>query len=525
MADNIKAPVRSVGVKIIKAAEELKPVVDLITKSDKPEQLSEVVRVNASQWIQHSIDQHGLKELVQHSTVLPQCIRAYKNNICGFGIGIKYSDDYEDETPEMKVEYDLAERIIKLLNIDMQIKEVFENLVEARETYGISYLEVIRNLKGEVAQIEHIIDTPTIEMTYPLEPFVDSVYFYKGEKISRKRKFRKYRQTVGGQSVYFKEFGDPRIMNKSNGEYEDDVELDNRANEILDFQIGTDYYGEVRWLGQVLTVDGTRRAEVLNNNYFRKGRHTPLMIVVKGGTLSDESFTKLQTYMNSVQGENGQHGFLVLETENTDNKTDFTDSKQPEIEIKDLAAILQRDELFQDYLTNGRRKIQSSFLLPDLYVGYTTDFNRATAQTAMEVTEKQVFQPERISLAWAINNKLLNEFCFKFVEAYFEEPDITNADDIFKILTVAERAGGIPPNTAKELAFKTLGKEAEDYPGEWGNTPLQYFKSLPSQPVTPDLMNQVNQQIQKAAHNKDDEVLVVMKEVRKLLLNKAEGGI
>ena len=84
----------------------------------------------------------------------------------------------------------------------------------------------------------------------------------------------------------------------------------------------------------------------------------------------------------------------------------FDVEKQPEVEIKDLANILQKDELFQEYQENSRKKVQSTFLLPDLYVGYTTDFNRATAQTAVEVTEKQVFQPERNSLAWIINNKL-----------------------------------------------------------------------------------------------------------------------
>ena len=532
MEDNNKAPVRQVGVKVIKAAEPMTPTLDLITKSDTPEQLSEVTKVNAGEWIQHAIDQRGLKELVQHSTVLPQCIRAYKNNICGFGIGVKYSDDYEEETEEMIAEFNEALRIINLLNIDSQTKEVFENLIEARETYGIAYLEVIRDFAGEVVQIEHIIDTPTVEMTYPLEPFVESSYFYKGEQITRKRKFRKYRQTIGGQTVYFKEFGDPRIMDKRTGKYTNDegdeedesLGIDDRANEILDFQIGTEYYGEVRWIGQVLTVDGTRRAEVLNNNYFRKGRHTPLMIVVKGGTLSDESFTKLQAYMNEIQGESGQHGFMVLETENTETRTDFADAKQPEIEIKDLAAILQKDELFQEYLNNGRKKVQSSFLLPDLYVGYTTDFNRATAQSAMEVTEKQVFQPERISLAWIINNKLLNGYAFKYVEAFFEAPDITNPDDIFKILTVAERAGGLPPNTAKELAFKTLGKDAEDYPEEWGNLPLQYIRSLTSQPITEDIYKQLDKQINKAASNKEDELVVIMKEVRKLLIAKAEEG-
>ena len=110
--------------------------------------------------------------------------------------------------------------------------------------------------------------------------------------------------------------------------------------------------------------------------------------------------------------------------------------------MKDLASILQKDELFQDYLENNRKRVQSAFQLPDLYVGYTTDFNRATAQTAQEVTEEQVFQPERKSLAWAINNRPLNCYRFKYVEVYFMEPDISNPDDLYRMLTAANNAGG-----------------------------------------------------------------------------------
>ena len=79
-------PVRQVGVKIVKAdnfgetptvfVESQKP----IEKSDKSEQLSMVNAVNASEWITHPIDMRGLKELVDNSTILPQCIRAYKSN-------------------------------------------------------------------------------------------------------------------------------------------------------------------------------------------------------------------------------------------------------------------------------------------------------------------------------------------------------------------------------------------------------------------------------------------------------------
>ena len=278
-------------------------------------------------------------------------------------------------------------------------------------------------------------------------------------------------------------------------------------------------------MGQVLGVDGSRKAESLNNNYFENGRHTPLMIMIKGGTLTNESFDKLQQYMNDIKGAAGQHAFIILETESTDGRIDFDQSEKPEIEIKDLANILQKDELFQDYLDNNRRKVQSSFQLPDLYVGYTTDFNRATAQMAMEVTEEQVFQPERKSLAWAINNRLLNSYQFKYVEAYFLEPDITNMDDLYKILTVCNNAGGLTPNKAKQIIFEAYGEIAEDYPEEWGNVPLAYSKSQTNEMGFDlnQLTMSLQKQIEKAAGKHDDTVVAVMKEVKNLLLKMDKG--
>ena len=183
----------------------------------------------------------------------------------------------------------------------------------------------------EVTQIEFIRETPTIRKTQPLSPYIETPYYHHGKETPRRKKYRKYRQQIGADIVYFKEFGDPRIMDNRNGEYVKDgegLERQYQANEIMEFTIGTEPYGEVRWIGQILGVDGSRAAENLNNNYFRNGRHTPLMIIVKGGTLTDESFTKMQEYMNNIKGERGgQHSFLVLEAENVDGRSDFEDEK------------------------------------------------------------------------------------------------------------------------------------------------------------------------------------------------------
>ena len=513
-------------VRVIKAQQSL------IEKADTPVQVTEQEAYNAGDWITPRHDMRGLAKLVENSTILPQCIRAYKNNIAGFGIGVRYIEDVE-ETPEMAEEFQRAEEIIELLNIEQDTKEVFEDIIEARETYGISYLEVIRNIAGEVVQIEFVKETESVWKSRPLEPYIATTYWHHGQEVERKKRYCKYKQEIGGKVVYFKEFGDPRVMDMRDGKYLEDgetLELQYQANELLEFAIGTEPYGTVRWIGQVLGVDGSRRAEGLNNNYFINGRHTPLMIMVKGGTLTDESFEKLQQYMNDIKGEAGQHAFIVLETEATEARADFDQQEKPEIEVKDLASILQKDELFQEYMDNNRRKVQSAFQLPDLYVGYTTDFNRATAQTAQEVTEEQVFQPERKSLAWAINNRLLNGYHFQYVEAYFLEPDISNPDDLQKLLTVANSAGGLTPNMAKRIVYEALGEDAEDYPenpeeAAWGDIPLSY-KNQQASGATFDLGGitmSLQRQIQKAATQHDDAVVAVMKEIKALLLKMDKG--
>ena len=325
MSEN-KKQLPSVGVRIIKAFD--RP----IEKAEQPTQLDTQQARNAGEFAMPLYPLEGLRELVKNSHILPQCIAAYKNNIAGFGLGLRYVTDDGDETAEMKAEWDAAQEIVDLLNIDMDTKQVFENVIEAREIYGIAYLEILRNPAGEVNQIAFIRDTPSMRKTYPLDPPVMAENNYKGKKmIQRPRRFCKYRQEVGGKTVYFKEFGDPRMMDNRSGQYvstdtENEGEplpVEYQANEILDFAIGTELYGEVRWIGQILGIDGTRAAESLNNNYFRNGRHTPLLICIKGGTLNEKSYATLQGYMNDIKGEAGQHAFLLLETENADNRADF----------------------------------------------------------------------------------------------------------------------------------------------------------------------------------------------------------
>ena len=190
-----------VNVRIIGAPE------DKIAKAENGSAIDTSQTAGGTGWVQPAVEMDGLKTLVKNSSILPQCIRAYKNNIAGFGIGIRYIED-EEETSDMAAEFVRAEELLEMLTLEQDTKELFEQVVDSRETYGVAYLEVIRNGAGEVVQVDFIRDVPSIRKTVPLEPFVEAKAYYKGKETSRKKKFRKYKQERGGKVVYFKEFGE-----------------------------------------------------------------------------------------------------------------------------------------------------------------------------------------------------------------------------------------------------------------------------------------------------------------------------
>lgn len=438
--------------------------------------------INSSEWLlpRYSID--GLKAMAQHSTIIPQCAVAYGANIAGFGMHLAYIEDTE-ETDEMIAEWDAAQSVIDLLNPDGIISDVFVEAVRERETCGIAYIEVIRNVGGEVVEISNVLDTASIKVSKKDDYATEYTRRYRGNEFTREKRFRHYVQEINGKKVYYKEFGDPRHMDRRTGEYVSDRALpiaDEAANELLVLKIGKEHYGTVRWEGQILSVDGSRAAESLNCNYFHNGRHTPLMILVNNGHLTEDGKKEVASYLSSVKGEKSQFGFLLLETEPEQGKLAFSDAPEPKVEIKDLSPMLQKDALFGEYLESNRRKVQSAFRLPDVYVAYTTDYNRATVYAAMNLTEEQVFRAERESLEWVINNQLLSCYGWKHVKVVINEPDLQDQDALTAKLNAYMAGGGLPINVCKEKAFEMLGIDsAEPYEEDWGNYPLEIIKLNP----------------------------------------------
>lgn len=458
-----------------------------------------------------------LLEMKEMSTILPQCIEAYKQNIVGFGYQLKYKNDEtkDKETSEMVAEWNRVDDALKYMHMEKSFINILKEGIDDREACGNGYIEVIRNGKREIVELEKIEDASSIRTTKKGSA-VDVTYYRDGQTFKRKKQFRRYVQIVNGSKVvWFKEFGDPRIMDLRTGVFNDQTPVDYQANELLHLKIGNGAYGIPRWISALMDMYGSRNASELNYRYFKQGRHLPAAILIKNGRLTEGSEAALTEYASSVEGQENAHKFLLLEAEALETEPSLgfeKDKVSVDIEIKPLAEMLQRDGLFVNYDDTNRKKVQSHFRLPDLYVGYSKDFNRATADTAMLITEQQIFIPERKSLSFLINNLLLADYELKYVTVELRNPDISNPQDVASILGAVNGIGAVAINDTRELLGNVLGKKLENFEDERANLPT----ALLNQGTT------VPEVLLKSAGN-NEKIYAVLKDLRDLLEEQRSG--
>lgn len=422
-------------------------------------------------------DISSLRAIGDNSSILNQCIDAYAHNIVGFGIDIRYKVDDSTITEAMKSEWNKLSVLLQELNFERPPKEVLEEVIHHVEECGNGYIEVSRNGTGEVVGID------AIKPEFLLVTKLNRVEMQDGTQ--RKFRYFNYRDTTDDSgiketSIWYKSFGDPTPLN-----YDGSIskEGEGTATEVIHLKIGDfgDPYGVPRYIGALIKILGSRKADELNYRYFTQGRHMPLAILLENAQLTDESEATLQSYANEIGGEGSQHKFLLLEAEKVSSKNDMLSEEKdkPTIKLEKLADILQKDALFLEYDQKTTDAVLSAFRLPPVYVGMSTDYNRATVETAKELTEEQVFQPRREGYEWRIND-MLKEYDFQYVELYLKSPNLSNTEDIKNILDAATQAGGVAPNDLRDIVGKTLNKPLEPFEGEQYNYPTNTTRSSTS---------------------------------------------
>lgn len=414
----------------------------------------------------------------EESNILPQCVSAYKENILTpwhlkQAAGIPDEEKEKPEAIEEKKKIELLFDYSAENNLITNMKKVIED----RERTGTGYLEVIRNATKEIVGFSHI---PASTMRF-LKPSY-AVHMrevrtpYGAKVITQNRKFYKFAQ-IGSlnQKIYFKQFGDPRDMDFSTGEYSKHLVYKKRATEIIPFAIeapGTPY-GIPRYIGNLLSILGSRKAELINYYYFENGRHIPMAVIVEGGVLSDEGMKNLQEYLQNSKGIDNSHKVLLLEAAPVEDDAILPDDKkkqQVKVRFEPLTHLLQQDALFVEYDKENRKKIRSSFKLAPLYTGETEDYTRATASESEKITEKNVFRPLRREIETVID-QIFEEMKIKHWWFALEDKDVKDGKEISE--SIQPFTNQMTINQIQSVISDINPRiKTEQFEEEWANTPL-----------------------------------------------------
>jgi len=469
-----------------------------------------------------------LFQIIDEANMLKQCIEAYVVNTVGTGWEIEPT--LRGKIVNAGEESELA-TFIDNANTDESLKAVMSKVIHDRESVGFGFMEVIRDAVGELSILRHAPALYTrLTAKHPQEVLVQYTVS-RGRRVSVIKeftKFRRYVQLCNGQTVYFKEYGDPRRLNRTSGLFEGDpgYTAGDDATEIVHFKLpSNEPYGVPRWINQLPSILGSREAELVNLRYFKDNTVPPMMLTVSGGRLTADSHKELTRMLttNSI-GADRQNRIMLVEAVGEGDSLDAKGSTVT-LKVEKLTDSRQSDALFKDYDTANQQKVRSSFRLPPIVLGLSNESNYANAQVSAFVAESQVFGPARDEIDEKLNKTLVNgKFGLAMTTARLKGrvPSINSPESVVKTLTALNVIGAVTPRSAQMVANQILQTELPAYPlpGEkgyedWMDKPLTLttgaVKKQTDQAAKPDAVKQTeatgNPGFQQPEHGAEGSVL------------------
>jgi PBSX family phage portal protein len=386
----------------------------------------------------------------------------------------------------MRVEKSRLETFFEFSCIDLSFVTLRRRTRQDLEVMGNGYWEILRDGGGELAQFVYLPGFTMRLLPLDLELVEDEL----NAKISEiafdtmkvRRRFRRFVQVFEQQVVYFKEFGDPRVLSRRSGAVFRSVDeliandaTDGPATEVLHFKLhnARSAYGTPRWIGNLLSVLGTRQAEEVNFLYFENKSVPPLALLVSGGRLSAQSIPRIESYIeNNIKGKRNFHRVLVIEAESPSGGGNFEHTGRMRIELKPLTNAQQSDALFQKYDERNADKVGESFRLPRLLRGDIRDFNRSTGDAALMFAEMQVFQPEREEFDFIVNRKVLSDMGIRFWRFRSNSPVTRDPAAMAEIVRSLVNANILTPEEGRLLASDVFNREFKKISAAWVKQPV-----------------------------------------------------
>ncbi|PNX52107.1 MAG: hypothetical protein BV456_00750 [Thermoplasmata archaeon M8B2D] len=471
---------------------EIRKYLNTQSKSTKANDDPLVTLGESGKIIEPPFDPFSLTLLIERCTELGPSIEAMEINIDGFGYRFvpRTKSDPRLEIPES------IKKEIKKENIELQ--NFFENCTDESfvnfrrklrkdlEITGMAYFEVIRSITGTIQSFVHIPAYQVRIGKKDNKPILAKKKIYELQEngsvkikvVEYWTRFRTYVQSrlqtrhnleivPGDKLVWFKDFGDSRILNNKTGEFDPKTNPDDYANEMICLSLysARSSYGLPRYIGSLLSMFGDRAAEEINYNTFQNNNIPSMALLISNGQLTDGSMARINSFLESqVQGSNNYSKILLIEAEGSD---EGEEGNQVKLDLKPLSREQHTDALFQQYSKNNKENIRKSFRMPPIFIGSTDGYNKSTADISRRITDEQVFAPERNEFDALINRKIMPEIGAIYHRFVSNSPNTTDNEQLVKMLATSEKTGGMTPYIARKMLEEILGRDLPEFKEEF----------------------------------------------------------
>lgn len=340
------------------------------------------------------------------------------------------------------------------------------------EVTGDSFWEVLRDDRGQITEFS-LVPAHTVKLTRCDEAATE---FEEHVRISpkewrtqrRSRRFRRFVQRVGTERVFFKEFRDPRPIDRESGAvlaFTRDAEgkpvpLDAKAklaNEVIHWRLrahGQSPYGTPRWIGVLLETLGSRQAGEINYMHFSNKGLPRGILVVEGGSFGDGAVERIKEFCRTeIKGKLNYEKFLILEAL---VESESEPGSAPRVQWIDLSGAIQSDALFQNYDERNTIKTFSAFRIPKLFLAMEKDFQKATAAILGQITDQQVFATERRRFDEFLNRFVLPDLGIDFWEFQSRGMPLSDPETVANVIGTFVNAGALTPMDVRSKAAEAL---------------------------------------------------------------------
>ncbi len=346
-----------------------------------------------------------LKQLSYQNNILSQCIEAMVVNIDGTGWSVQPVEETTDAIDNNEDQKKQLESLFSEPWPDQSFVTMRRSLRYDLESTGNGYLEVIKNLDGEVIMLRHLDSTimRLVRLDEPVQVEEEIVRNGQIQKATIWKRERRYAQKIGQQTVFYRSANSSREVCAETGRWLSDDQLDNHrlGSEVIHFTVhmdATSPYGIPRWINQLPSVLGSRKAEEFNLDFFDTGGIPPAVVFIEGGGLSQDVHDQLDQFFAGQA--KSRHRVPIVQVQSTGG--DVNNPGRVAVKMERFGE-QKADSMFQQYDKNTEEHVRVAFRLPPMFIGRAQDYNFATAMTGYMVTEAQVFSPERQEFDEIIN--------------------------------------------------------------------------------------------------------------------------